>query len=58
MKRRGNITNICKCGEEGESNKGKEEFEGRKEWISNNLTKKEKRIEWVIKREAKRKRRG
>lgn len=29
MKRRGNIMgNICKCGEEGESNKGKEEFEG------------------------------
>lgn len=35
--------------------RGKKNLRGRKEWISDDLTEKERKIEWVIKKEAKRK---
>lgn len=37
--------------------KGKKMLRDRREWITDDLTEKERRIEWLIKREAEKKRR-
>lgn len=43
---------VRKRGGEAKSNEGKKKLRDRREWITDNLTEKERRIEWLIKKEA------